>query len=426
MSEMKNVLAIILGGGRGTRLYPLTKFRSKPAVPIGGKFRLIDIPISNCLHWNIRKIMVLTQFNTASLHRHISQSYRFDSFSDSFLQILAAQQTIEDSNWYQGTADAVRKNIHYIKQQDVDAVVVLSGDQLYRIDLRDFMKYHLEKKADITIAVKPLAREHAGEFGILQIDDKRRIIRFVEKPKEKVQLDELFTPTQYLDLPELGLNYIASMGIYIFKKDVLIDLLEHNVKEDFGREVIPDAIHDREVFAYVFTDYWEDIGTIKAFFEANLDFANPIPRFDFYKEDAPIYTRKRFLPGSKIENCDIHYSLISEGSIIEGSKLTNTVIGIRSIIRANSYLERVVMMGADFYEDLEDKAENDRRKRCPVGIGRNCVVRNAILDKNVRMGEGVRILNEKGLVNYTHDRYSIVDGITVVPKDMEIPAGFVI
>jgi len=423
---MKNVLAIILGGGRGTRLYPLTRFRSKPAVPIGGKFRLIDIPISNCLHWNIRKIMVLTQFNTASLHRHISQSYRFDSFSDSFLQILAAQQTIEDSNWYQGTADAVRKNIHYIKQQDVEAVVVLSGDQLYRIDLRDFMRYHLEKKADITIAVKPIAREHAGEFGILQIDEQRRVVRFVEKPREQAQLDTLFTPDSYLGIPEKDLNYIASMGIYIFKKDVLIDLLEHNVKEDFGREVIPDAIHEREVFAYVFTDYWEDIGTIKAFFEANLDFANPIPRFDFYKEDAPIYTRKRFLPGSKIENCDIHYSLISEGSIIEGSKLANTVIGIRSIIRANSYLERVVMMGADYYEDMEEKAENERRQRCPVGIGRNCVIRNAILDKNVRIGEGARILNEKGLLNFTHDRYSIVDGITVVPKDMEIPAGFVI
>jgi glucose-1-phosphate adenylyltransferase len=395
-------------------------------VPIGGKFRLIDIPISNCLHWNIKKIMVLTQFNTASLHRHISQTYKFDGFSEGFLQILAAQQTIEDSNWYQGTADAVRKNIHYIKHQKVDQVVVLSGDQLYRINLLDFLATHMENNADVTIAVKPVLRAQAGDFGILQIDDKRRITRFVEKPKEKAQLDELYTPTQYLDLPGQDLNYIASMGIYIFKKDVLIDLLEHNIKEDFGREVIPEAIHDQRVFAYVFTDYWEDIGTIKAFFEANLDFANPIPHFDFYNEDAPIYTRKRFLPGSKIENCDIHYSLISEGSIIEGSKLTNTVIGIRSVIRSSSYLERVVMMGADYYESLEEKAENAQRGRAPVGIGRNCVVRNAILDKNVRMGEGVRILNEKGLVNFTHDRYSIVDGITVVPKDMEIPDGFVI
>lgn len=424
--SMKDVLAIILGGGRGARLYPLTKYRAKPAVPIGGKFRLIDIPISNCLHWNIRKIMVLTQFNTASLHRHIAQSYRFDGFTDGFLQILAAQQTIEDSNWYQGTADAVRKNIHYIKNQKVSTVVILSGDQLYRINLRDFMNYHKEKKADITIAVKPVLREQAGEFGILQIDDQRRIIRFVEKPKTTVLLDELFTPDEYLGLNEKKLNYIASMGIYIFKKDVLIDLLEHNAKEDFGREVIPDSIADRQVFAYVFPDYWEDIGTIKAFFNANLDFANPFPRFDFYNETFPIYTRKRFLPGSKIENCDIHYSLISEGSIIEGSKLANTIIGIRSVIRANSYLERVVMMGADYYENLEEKAENVNRRRCQVGIGRNCIIRNAILDKNVRIGDGVRILNEKGLVNFVHDRYNIVDGIVVIPKDMEIPNSFVI
>ncbi|MBN2400422.1 MAG: glucose-1-phosphate adenylyltransferase [Candidatus Aminicenantes bacterium] len=423
---MKDVLAVILGGGRGARLYPLTKFRAKPAVPIGGKFRLIDIPISNCLHWNIRKIMVLTQFNTASLHRHIAQSYRFDGFSDGFLQILAAQQTIEDSNWYQGTADAVRKNIHYIANQKADTVVILSGDQLYRINLHDFIRYHKESHADITIAVKPIQRELAGDFGILQINDQRRIIRFVEKPKTAALLDELFTPDAYLGLDEKKLNYIASMGIYIFKKEVLIDLLKHNVKEDFGREVIPDAIAGSQVFAYVFNDYWEDIGTIKAFFEANLDFANPIPRFDFYNETAPIYTRKRFLPGSKIENCEVHYSLISEGSIIEGSKLTNTVIGIRSVIHGSSYLERVVMMGADFYENLEEKTENMHCQRPPVGIGSNCIIRNAILDKNVRVGDGVRILNEKGLVNFTHDRYNIVDGIVVVPKDMEIPAGFII
>ena len=423
---MKDVLAVILGGGRGTRLYPLTKFRAKPAVPIGGKFRLIDIPISNCLHWDIKKIMVLTQFNTASLHRHIAQSYRFDSFSNGFLQILAAQQTIDDSNWYQGTADAVRKNLHYIKHQKVNTVVILSGDQLYRINLLDFMNYHNEKKADITIAVKPVLREQAGEFGILQIDDQRRIIRFVEKPKTETLLKELFTPTEYLGLDEKNLNYIASMGIYIFKKDVLIDLLEHNAKEDFGREVIPDSIDNHQVFAYVFTDYWEDIGTIKAFFEANLDFANPIPRFDFYNEATPIYTRKRFLPGSKIENCDIHYSLISEGSIIEGSKLTNTVIGTRSIIRGNSYLERVVMMGADYYESEAEKAENVRCGRCQVGVGQHCVIRNAILDKNVRIGNQVRILNESGLQSFESERFSIVDGITVIPKDMEIPDGFVI
>ncbi len=423
---MKDVLAVILGGGRGTRLFPLTQFRAKPAVPIGGKFRLIDIPISNCLHWNIKKIMVLTQFNTASLHRHISQSYRFDGFSDGFLQILAAQQTIEDSNWYQGTADAVRKNIHYIKHQKASTVVILSGDQLYRINLKDFLKCHRDNQADITIAVKPVARAQAGEFGILQTDEHRRIVRFVEKPKTEELLDELAVPATYLGLQDPSLSHIASMGIYIFKKDVLIDLLEHNIKEDFGREVIPDAIDGSRVFAYVFNDYWEDIGTIKAFFEANLDFANPIPRFDFYNEETPIFTRKRFLPGSKIENCDVHYSLISDGSIIEGSKLANTVIGTRSVIRSNSYLERVVMMGADYYESPEEKAEDERRQRGQVGIGRDCVIRNAILDKNVRVGAGARLLNEKGLVNFSHDRYRIVDGITVVPKDMEIPAGFVI
>ncbi|MBN2347110.1 MAG: glucose-1-phosphate adenylyltransferase [Candidatus Aminicenantes bacterium] len=423
---MKNVLAVILGGGRGTRLYPLTKFRAKPAVPIGGKFRLIDIPISNCLHWNIKKIMVLTQFNTASLHRHISQSYRFDGFSDGFLQILAAQQTIEDSNWYQGTADAVRKNIHYIQQQKTGTVVVLSGDQLYRINLLDFVERHQQLDADVTLAVKPVARLQAGEFGILQIDDQKRIVRFVEKPREEKLLDELYTPGAYLGIEEKDLNYIASMGIYVFKKDVLIDLLEHNVKEDFGRQVIPDAIQDHRIFAYVFTDYWEDIGTIKAFFEANLDFANPIPRFDFYNEEAPIYTRKRFLPGSKVENCDVHYSLISDGSIIEGSRLSNTIIGTRSLIRSDSNLERVVMMGADFYQSQAEKAEEARRGRPPVGIGKSCVIRNAILDKNVRIGDGVRILNEKGLMEVTHDRYCIVDGITVVPKDMDLPDGFVI
>lgn len=423
---MKDVLAVILGGGRGTRLYPLTKYRAKPAVPIGGKFRLIDIPISNCLHWNIKKIMVLTQFNTASLHRHISQSYRFDSFSDGFLQILAAQQTIEDSNWYQGTADAVRKNIHYIKEQKASIVVILSGDQLYRINLRDFIACHKEKKADITIAVKPVPREQASEFGILQIDEQLRITRFVEKPKTAKLLDELFTPNEYLGISEKNMNYIASMGIYIFQKDVLVDLLEHNAKEDFGRQVIPDSIGKHQVFAYVFTDYWEDIGTIKAFFEANLDFANPIPHFDFYNEKAPIFTRKRFLPGSKIENCDIHYSLISDGSIIEGSKLTNTVIGTRSIIRGNSYLERVVMMGADFYESEAEKIEDARRGRCQVGVGQHCIIRNAILDKNVRIGNQVRILNEKGLQTFEDERYCIVDGIVVIPKNMEIPDGFVI
>jgi glucose-1-phosphate adenylyltransferase len=421
---MNDVLAIVLGGGRGTRLYPLTKYRAKPAVPIGGKFRLIDIPISNCLHSHIKKIMVLTQFNTASLHRHISNAYRFDSFTEGFLHILAAQQTMEDSDWYQGTADAVRKNLTYIKNQNVKYVIVLSGDQLYRINLADFVHFHEERNADISIAVKPVTREKASEFGILKIDDHRKITHFVEKPTDEKVLDELFTPTEYLGLEEKSLNYIASMGIYVFKKDVLIEVLENNQKEDFGKQVITDAIATHKVFAYVFNGYWEDIGTIKAFFEANLDFANPMPRFNFYDEEAPIYTRKRFLPGSKIENAEIHYSLISDGAIIQGSKLSNTVIGNRSIIRQNTYFERVVMMGADFYEMKEMKQENVKIGRCPVGVGFNSVIKNAILDKNVRIGNNVRIVNEKNLRSFRHEKYQIVDGITVVPKNTEIPDDF--
>lgn len=421
---MKNVLAVILGGGRGSRLYPLTKYRAKPAVPIGGKFRLIDIPISNCLHWDIRKIYVLTQFNTASLHRHINNTYKFDSFSEGFLHVLAAQQTMENSNWYQGTADAVRQNMSYIDQQKVDYVVILSGDQLYRINLAQFVDFHRESRADITIAVKPVPRAQAPEFGILKIDDHRRITRFVEKPHEEEVLQELYTPSSYLGIPEDETNYIASMGIYVFNKDVLHDVLMDNTNEDFGRQIIPQAIQRQNVFAYVFNDYWEDIGTIRAFFEANIDFGNPVPKFNFYDEERPIFTRKRFLPGSKIENCEIHYSLISDGAIIEGSKITNSVIGNRSVIRANTYFERVVMMGSDSYEPKKREVTADAA--CPMGVGFNCVIKNAILDKNVRIGNYVWIINEKKLNFVDAENYHIRDGIVVIPKGSVIPDGTVI
>jgi len=423
---MIDVLAVILGGGRGTRLYPLTRYRSKPAVPIGGKFRLIDIPISNCLHWDIKKIMILTQFNTTSLHRHIYNTYRFDAFSGGFLQILAAQQTMEVSDWYQGTADAVRKNLSFIKNQKIKYVVILSGDQLYRIQLKDFLEFHQMNHADISIAVKPVNRENASQFGILQIDDQRRIFRFVEKPQDEAVLDELYTPTDYLGLVEEKLNYIASMGIYIFNKDALIEILESSDKEDFGRQVIIDALDTHRVYGYVFTDYWEDIGTIEAFFEANLDFANPVPKFNFYDEEFPIYTRKRFLPGSKIENCDVHYSLISDGAIIEGSRLSNTLIGNRSVIRNQTYLERVVMMGADFYETPKEIKENLELGRPPVGVGHGCVIKNAILDKNVRIGSGVQITNKDAVRALSTSTVEIVDGIVVIPKDTVLPDGFVI
>jgi len=423
---IKDALAVILGGGKGERLFPLTKYRSKPAVPIGGKFRLIDIPISNCLHWGLRQIYVLTQFNSSSLNNHISSAYKFDGFSKGFLSILAAQQTMEGANWYQGTADAVRKNLFYIKRENVKHVIILSGDQLYRINLWKFMKHHLEKQADITIAVKPVERLEASNFGIMKIDGNQRIVEFEEKPQEEEQLDNLYTPAEFLDLEQENLNYIASMGIYIFNKDSLVELLEKNDKSDFGKQVIPDALAEKKVFAYVFNDYWEDIGTIKSFFEANLDFANPLPKFNFYDEESPIFTRPRFLAGSKIENCDIHYSLISDGSIIEGSKITNSVVGIRSLIRTNSYLERVVMMGSDFYETPAEQEANLSSGRVPVGVGYNCIIRNAILDKNVRIGNHVVINNERSLLYHDDDKYYIRDGIVFIPKGHEIPTGTVI
>ncbi|MCP5108954.1 MAG: glucose-1-phosphate adenylyltransferase [bacterium] len=413
---MQNVLAIILGGGQGTRLYPLTKYRAKPAVPIGGKFRLIDIPISNCLHSNIRKIYVLTQFNTVSLHRHIAGTYKFDGFSKGFLQVLAAQQTIENKNWYQGTADAVRKNLEYFHHLPVDYVAILSGDQFYRINLKEFIGYHREKDADITIASKPIAKEDASSFGILKFDEKRKITDFVEKPQTDKEMDHLYHPSQYFG-EHSDKNFIASMGIYIFNKQVLLDVLQKNSDEDFGKQIIPASIKTHKVYSYIFDHYWEDIGTVKSFFEASLDFAGTVPKFNFYDEVNPIYTHARFLPGSKIRNCVIDHGLISDGSILEGSKLSYSAVGLRSIIKEGSTLDRVVMMGSDYYGDAESIEFSK------MGIGKNCFIKNAIIDKNVRIGDNT-VINYKGDPNITKDcgAYHIVDGIVVVPKNEKIPA----
>jgi glucose-1-phosphate adenylyltransferase len=411
---MKKVLSIILGGGRGTRLFPLTKYRAKPAVPIGGKFRLIDIPISNCIHWGLKKIFILTQFNTVSLHSHIATTYRFDGFSKGFVQILAAQQTIKNNNWYQGTADAVRQNLNYIKNQDVDYVVILSGDQLFRINLREFLDYHKIKNADITIASKPIYKEVAKSFGILKVDKHRKIVDFYEKPKDDNVLNKLYNPSDYID-KDNNMNFIASMGIYIFNKDVLIELLENNEKEDFGKQIIPDSIKTHNVYSYIFRGYWEDIGTIGAFFEANLDFANPVPKFNFYNEIYPIFTHARFLPGSKVKNCEINHALISDGSILEWTKIFNSIIGIRSIIREGTSLERVIMMGADCYED-----ENSIEK-VKIGIGKHCSIKNAILDKNVSIGDNVVIDYKGNSKKEDNGFYYIVDGIVVIPKGVLIP-----
>jgi glucose-1-phosphate adenylyltransferase len=416
---MKNILAVILGGGQGTRLFPLTKYRAKPAVPIGGKFRLIDIPISNCIHWDIKKIYVLTQFHTVSLHKHIFNTYKFDRFSTGFVQVLSAQETLHSRDWYQGTADAVRKNINFIKNQNVDVVVILSGDQLFRLNLKEFVKFHLEKNAEISIASTPVARESTGNFGILKINKDQKIIDFVEKPQNQEILDNLQIPMELMNMPgkeKLNHPFLASMGIYIFNKNVLIDVLEKNQEEDFGRQIIPASIKANRVYTYIFTGYWEDIGTIRAFFEANLDFANPVPKFNFYDEYDPIYTNARFLPGSKIKNCEINHALLCEGSILEGSKISNSVIGIRAIIKEGSTLDHVVMMGADYYGDAPTI---DTSK---MGIGKNCFIRNAILDKNVRVGDNVIIDYRGPDKEIETELYHIIDGIVVVPKNSYIPA----
>jgi len=411
---MKKVISIILGGGRGTRLFPLTKYRAKPAVPIGGKFRLIDIPISNCIHWGLKKIFVLTQFNTVSLHRHITTTYRFDGFSKGFVQILAAQQTIKNNNWYQGTADAVRQNLNYIKNQNVDYVVILSGDQLFRINLREFLDYHKMKNADITIASKPVCKESAKSFGILKIGNDRKIVDFAEKPKDDNVLNKLHNPSDYINIDN-NMNFIASMGIYIFNKDVLIELLENNEKEDFGKQIIPDSIKTHNVYSYIFRGYWEDIGTIRAFFEASLDFANPVPKFNFYDEVFPIFTHARFLPGSKVKDCGMNLTLISDGSILEGTKIFNSIVGVRSVIREGTSLNRVIMMGADYYED-ENSIEDVK-----IGIGKNCLIRNAILDKDVRIGNNVVIDYKGNSKKEDNGFYYIIDGIVVIPKGVLIP-----
>ena len=412
--KSNGILAVVLGGGKGARLYPLTKYRAKPAVPIAGKFRIIDIAISNCLNSDIKKIFILTQFNTHSLHRHIYDTYRFGRLSRGFVEILAAQQTSENMNWYQGTADAVRQNISFITEIDADYTLVLSGDHLYRMDYSDFLKTHIEKKADITISVKPVSREEASSFGILQTDRKGRILRFIEKPDNDV-LASVMSP----GLPDKK-PLLASMGIYMFATEFLFKVLEENPSDDFGKHIIPSAIESHKVYAHHFKGYWKDIGTIKAFFDANLELASINPPFTFYDEDAPVYTRPRFLPGSRMEDCQINRALLGEGCYVRKSVISNAIIGIRTIIGCYANIENCVIMGADYYESIPPEG------LIPIGIGNNCVVKNAIIDKNARIGNGVQIVNKKGVKEIETERYSIRDGIIVIPKNVVIENGSII
>ena len=424
-----NVLSVIMGGGQGTRLFPLTKERAKPAVPLAGKYRLVDIPISNCINSGLRRVYLLTQFNSASLHRHVSGSYKFDHFSGGFVEILAAQQTFGDTSWYQGTADAVRKNLIHFQNHDYEYAVILCGDQLYRMDFRRIVAQHIETYAYVTIATTPVARSIANTLGIMQIDSERRITRFVEKPKDAAALDALrIQPEAYGPL-ELTAGeedlYLASMGIYVFNRDVLFKLLD-NTLTDFGKHVIPSAIESHRVFSYVFQGYWEDIGTIRSYFESSLDLVNDLPKFNFFDMGAPIFTRPRYLPASKINGAAINNAVISDGCIINQAGFTYSLVGVRSVIAAGSQLTRTVMLGCDNYETDAHVLENDSRGLPRMGVGKFTRIENTIIDKNARIGDNCVITPNGKPQNVDHPLYYIRDGIVIIPKNGVIPDGTVI
>ena len=422
----QRVLSVIMGGGAGTRLYPLTRERAKPAVPLAGKYRLVDIPISNCLNSGLRRVYVLTQFNSASLHRHITQSYLLDHFGGGFVQILAAEQTPTTQSWYQGTADAVRKNLQHLLSHDFDHVLILSGDQLYRMDFRLLIEQHVDTGADLTVATLAIGREAAPALGIMQLGQGNRVARFVEKPQDPQLLDSLCL--EAAAAAALGLatggreRFLASMGIYVFRRQVLLELLD-NTLTDFGKHIIPGAIDSHRVHAFVFDGYWEDIGTIRSFFEANLDTTRELPQFDFFNMAAPIFTHPRFLPASKINGAQIDHAVISDGCIINPSRISHSLIGIRSIVGAGSTLHRVVSFGGDYYESDASIREAATRGWPRIGIGEHTHISNAIIDKNARIGSHVVISPQGKPENFDHDLYCIRDGIVVIPKNGVIPDG---
>ena len=429
---MKDIVAIILGGGRGERLYPLTKLRAKPALPLAGKYRLIDIPVSNCINSNIHKIFVLTQFNSASLNRHVSTTYGFSPFMKGFVEVLAAQQTTISPDWFQGTADAVRKILWVIEPQKANDLLILAGDHLYKMDYRLFVKSHRETNADISIAVIPVSEADASGFGLMKIDAKGRVVEFKEKPKgdelKNMQVD--VTSLGFVDTSTWGTSYLASMGIYIFKNDVITKLLERYPQHtDFGKHLIPEAINDFKVQSYIFRGYWEDIGTIESFYRANLALVKqPNPDFSFFDEQFPIYTRPRFLPPSKILNSKVEQSMISDGCIIRSAKIVNSVIGVRTRIEEKSQLENVLMMGADYHQSDTERDNDIKNNLPPIGIGENSVIRNSIIDKNAHIGKNVKIINKNKIQHFDSENngYCIRNGITIIVKNAIIPDNTII
>ncbi len=416
MPSCNDILGLILGGGAGQRLYPLTKQRSKPAVPIAGKYRLIDIPISNCINSGIYKIAVLTQYNSVSLHRHITTTYNFDTFHGGYVQILAAEQTPLSSGWYQGTADAVRKQLFEIRHARTDYVLILAGDHLYRMDYEAMARFHWENGADITVSVQPVPAQEAYRFGILKRDGNGRITDFIEKPKDPELL------SRFVSRDDPRRPYLGSMGNYLFTTRVLIDLLENLEQDDFGSDILPSAIGTHRVFGFDFDGYWEDIGTIRSFYETNLSLARPDAPFNFYDPVRPIYTHARYLPGSVVEGAALHNVLLAEGCRIERAEIEDAVIGLRSQIAAGVRIRRSILMGADYY----DPPGEPPRDGIPLGIGRGCDIEGAIIDKNARLGPGVVIRSFPMGTEIEQERWSVRDGIVVIPKSTLIPAGTVI
>lgn len=429
--DFRSITALILGGGRGTRLFPLTKIRAKPAVPLAAKYRLIDIPISNCVNSGINRIYVLTQFLSVSLHKHIRQTYRFDQFSGGFVELLAAQQTMEggSTDWYEGTADAVRKNLRYLDHKDLKYVLILSGDQLYRMDYRDMLKTHIESGAEVTIAAIPVHSSAAKSLGVMRCDDSGRVQGFLEKPQTEEEIDMVRTDPKWIDgkgIDARGRDCLASMGLYIFNRDLLFDVLNKTDYSDFGKEVFPAAVRSRRVQVHLFDDYWEDIGTIKAFYEANLQLARPNPPFDLVSPAAPVYSRARFLPPSLMEGAQISNSLIADGCRIgKGATIENSIIGLRCVIGEGVTIRNTVLMGADYHETDEEVKSHLEAGRVPVGIGKGSLIDGAILDKNCRIGKHVQVVNRTGADESDQfDPCFIRDGIPIVTKDATLPDGW--
>ena len=429
--SIDDALVMILAGGEGKRLYPLTKDRAKPAVPFAGKYRLVDIPISNCINSGYNKIYLLTQFNSASLHNHIARTYVFDQFSNGFVEILSAEQTNTSTSWFQGTADAVRKNLKHFRDQEADYYIILSGDQLYRMDFRKMLERHKATGADLTIAAKPISRSEATGLGIMATDADGMVTKFYEKPAIDLDISDYKVNKKYL---ESSLNikadhsneYLASMGIYIFSADAMNEALSGD-ETDFGKEIIPGLLGKKRITSYLFNDFWEDIGTIKAFYDVHVDLASVKPQFNFYDEDMPIYTRRRFIPASKINFCNISSSLTCEGSIITNAYIVNSIIGIRTIIESGASLDGVYTMGSTYYESEEQKAENARKGIPNIGIGRGSIIRRTIIDMNARIGDGCRIgIDDIPRPDCDTENYSIHDGIIVIHKLAVIPNGTIL